>query len=108
MAEETSLDSLGPRGPNIISVEALNDTMFSVEGSNFVSGFQAVVEDGVGQKLEGVTVSDRTGTAFTLTLPHATPGLCTLVLTNPDGHTSSQRFSTPGTTASNEKLRAEL
>ena len=100
-------NSLGALGPNIISVESISDTIFSVQGANFVTGFTAIVQDGVDQIVEGTTVSQPTGTAFTLTLPYATPGTCTLIVTNPDRRTSTQRFATPGTQASNEKLRAD-
>ncbi len=100
-------NSLGALGPNIISVESLSDTVFSVQGTNFVTGFTALVEDGVNQAVEGAAISQPTGTAFTLTLPYATPGTCTLIVTNPDRRTSNQRFATPGTRASNERLRAD-
>ncbi len=100
-------NSLGALGPNIISVESISDTAFSVQGANFVTGFTVTVQDGVDQIIEGATISEPTGTAFTLTLPYGTPGACTLIVTNPDRRTSTQRFATPGTRASNEKLRAD-
>ena len=98
-------NSLGPLGPNIISIEPVTDTRYSVQGHNFVTGFRVEVQDGVGQRVEGVTVSSPQTTAFTLTLPFATPGPYTLVVINPDGRTSTLQFSTPGTSASNSTLR---
>ena len=100
-------NSLGALGPNILSVESGSDTEFSVQGSNFVTGFTVIVQDGVDQVVEGISLSQLTATAFTLTLPYATPGTCTLTVTNPDRRTSTQRFATPGTQDSNEKLRAD-
>lgn len=99
-------NSLGPLGPNVISIEAVGDTEYSVQGHNFVEGFRVEVQDGVGQKVEGVTVSRAQGTAFTLSLPFATPGPYTLIVVNPDGRTSTLPFATPGTSASNTQLRA--
>lgn len=100
-------NSLGPLGPNIISIEPVSDTVYSVQGHNFVHGFTTIVQDGVGQTIEGATLRDVSGTAFTLTLPYATTGPWTLVVANPDGHTSTVQFSTPGTGASNAALRAD-
>ncbi len=100
-------NSLGPMGPNVISVESISDTVYSVEGSNFATGFQVAVQDGVGQVMEGVTVGEPSGTKFRLMLPNEDLGPCTLVVTNPDGRTSAVRFDTPGTSASNDRLRAD-
>jgi hypothetical protein len=99
-------NSLGPLGPNILSVEAVSDLVYSVQGNNFVTGFRAEVRNGVGFIVEGTAVSEPTGTAFTLTLPYATPGPYTLAVVNPDGRTSTLQFDTPGTSASNSVLRA--
>ncbi len=99
--------SLGPRGPHVISVESVSDTVYSVGGHDFVTGFHVEVRDGVAQIVEGVTVSQPTGTAFTLTLPYSTPGPYTLTVTNPDGRSSTQSFATPGTSSSNDVLRAD-
>ena len=99
-------NSLGPMGPNIISIEQVTDTVYSVQGHNFVTGFRLEVKDGTGQTLNGATISEPQATAFTLTLPQSTPGPYTLVVINPDGRTSTQSFSTPGTSASNDALRA--
>ena len=99
-------NSLGPLGPNILSIEAVGEREYSVEGHNFVAGFRAEVRDGVGQTVEGVTLSGPTGTAFTLTLPYTTPGPYTVVVINPDGRTSTALFETPGTSRSNRGLRA--
>ena len=99
-------NSLGPLGPNIVSVESISDTVYSVEGHNFVSGFRVEVRDGVGQSLQGVTRDAGSATAFMMTLPYATPGPYTLVVINPDGRTSTEPFATPGTSASNTELRA--
>lgn len=100
-------NSLGPLGPNIISVEPVSATVYSVQGHNFATGFHVMVRDGVGQAIDGVTTSDVSATAFRLTLPYQTPGPCALVVANPDGRTSTVQFATPGTSASNEALRAE-
>lgn len=100
-------NSLGPLGPNIISIESFTDTDYSVQGQNFVTGFRVEVHDGVGQRVEGVTVSSAQGSAFTLTLPFVTPGPYTLVVINPDERTSTLQFATPGTSASNSALRAD-
>lgn len=100
-------NSLGPMGPNIISVESISDTVYSVEGHNFVTGFRIEIKDGVGQSIDGVTVSETKSSAFLLTLPYSTPGAYTLVVINPDGRTSTQSFATPGTDVSNDKLRAD-
>lgn len=99
-------NSLGPLGPNVISVQPVSDTVYSVQGNNFVTGFRIEVKDGVGQPVEGVTISDAQATAFTLTLPYATPGPYTLVVINPDGRTSTHQVATPGTDSSNSGLRA--
>lgn len=100
-------NSLGPMGPNILSIEPVTDTEYSVQGRNFVSGFHVEVRDGVGQRVDGVTLAGQTGNAFTLTLPGALTGPYTLVVINPDGRTSTGEFPTPGTTASNRVLRAD-
>lgn len=100
-------NSLGPLGPNILSVEGISDTVYSVEGHGFLSGFRVEVRDGVGQSLQGVTLAEVSGTRFTLTLPYATPGPCALVVINPDGRTSTEQFATPGTSASNVTLRID-
>ncbi|MGI4831020.1 MAG: hypothetical protein ACRYFU_22945 [Janthinobacterium lividum] len=100
-------NSLGPLGPNILNVESVSDTVYSVQGHNFVTGFQTVVRDGVGETFEGAIVTEPTATKFTLTLPFATSGPCTLVVTNPDGRSSTVEFSTPGTSGSNQALRAD-
>lgn len=99
-------DSLGPMGPNVISVESMSDTVYSVQGNNFTTGFHVEVKNGVDQIVEGVTTSQASGTAFTLTLPYVTPGPYTLVVLNPDGRTSTKQVSTPGTSSSNDVLRA--
>lgn len=99
-------NSLGPSGPNVISIEAVNDTEYSVQGHNFVSGFRVQVQDGIAQEVQGVLLSRVTSTAFTLTLPYSTPGPYKLSVINPDGRTSTQNFATPGTSASNSSLRA--
>lgn len=100
-------NSLGPLGPNIISVEAITDTVYSVEGDNFMQGFRAVVQNGTGQDVQGVRLSDVKPTAFTITLPNVLTGPYSLMVVNPDGRTSTVRFATPGTDASNEALRAD-
>ena len=100
-------NSLGPLGPNIVSVEPVSDTVYSVKGHNFTSGFRVEVRDGVGQPLQGITLETPSEAAFTLTLPYATPGPYTLVVINPDGRTSSEQFATPGTSSSNTKLRVD-
>ena len=94
-------------GRNILSVESVSDTVYSVEGHNFVAGFRVEVRDGVGRVLEGVTVAAPSGTAFRLTLPYATPGPYTVLVVNPDGRTSTAQFATPGTSASNTTLRID-
>ncbi len=99
-------NSLGPLGPNILSVEQVTDTVYSVQGHNFVTGFQVEVQDGTGQTVDGVTISQPQATAFTLTLPYSTPGAYALVVVNPDGRSSTQSFQTPGTSASNDALRS--
>ncbi len=99
--------SLGPLGPNVISVEPVSATVYSVEGDNFAQGFTVAVQNGVGQNVEGVTVGSAKPTAFTLTLPNVTTGPYTLSVTNPDGRLSTVRFATPGTDASNQTLRAD-
>lgn len=98
-------NSLGPLGPNIISIEPVSETEYSVQGQNFVTGFEIAVRNGVEQRIEGATVTARSGNAFTLTLPFATTGPWTLTVANPDGRTSTERFATPGTTVSNAGLR---
>ncbi len=100
-------NSLGPLGPNIVSVEAVSETVYSVEGHHFASGFRVEVRDGVGQPIQGVTLEAPHEAAFTLTLPYATPGPYTLMVINPDGRTSTEQFATPGTSASNTKLRVD-
>ncbi len=100
-------NSLGSLGPNVISVESVNETVYSVQGDNFVTGFHVEVRDGVAQIMEGVTILQPTSASFTLTLPYSTPGPYTLQVTNPDGRTSSRGFATPGTSASNDALRAD-
>lgn len=99
-------NSLGPLGPNILSVEAVSELVYSVQGHNFSSGFRADVKNGVGFIVEGTSVSEATGSSFTLTLPYATPGPYTLVVVNSDGRSSTLSFDTPGTSASNSVLRA--
>jgi hypothetical protein len=100
-------NTLGPLGPNILSVEPVSDTVYSVQGHNFTTGFHIEVRDGVNAIVEGATLSGQTGTTFTLTLPYVTPGPYTLVVINPDGRTSTAQFATPGTTASNQGLRVD-
>ncbi len=100
-------NSLGPLGPNVISIEPVSDTVYSVQGDNFQTGVRVEVRDGVGQAVAGATLSDVHGTSFTLTLPNVTVGPYALVVINPDGGTSTAMFATPGTSASNEKLRAD-
>lgn len=100
-------NSLGPLGPNVISVEQVSDLVYSVEGHNFEEGFTIQVQDAVGQVIQGAATSQATATAFTLTLPYATPGPYTVVVINPDGRTSTKQFATPGTSASNDALRAD-
>ena len=102
MVDESSLGSMGP---NLLSVEAVSDTVYSVEGHNFVAGFRVEVRDGVGQAVQGVSLAAPSATAFTLTLPYTTPGPYTVVVINPDGRTSTEQFRTPGTSASNAALR---
>ena len=99
-------NSLGPLGPNVVSVEMVSDTVYSVQGHHFVAGFQVEVKDAVGREVPGVAVTEPSGTAFTLRLPYATPGPYTLVVVNPDGRTSTEMFTTPGTDISNQVLRA--
>ena len=103
MADE---NSLGPLGPNVVSVEPVSDLVYSVQGDNFVAGYRVEVRDGVGQTVESVRVSEAAGTSFTLHLPFATTGPYTLVVINPDQRTSTAMMATPGTSASNQKLRA--
>jgi hypothetical protein len=98
-------NSLGPLSPNVLSVESVSETVYSVQGHGFVTGFKVIVQDGTGQEMEGVTVSAPTGNTFTLTLPFSTPGPYTLVVVNPDGYTSTMPFVTPGTSTSNSVLR---
>lgn len=104
MADE---NSLGPLGPNVISVESVTDLVYSVEGNNFAAGYRVEVRDGLGQKIDGVSTTEATGTAFLLTLPYATPGPYTLLVINPDDRTSTMLFATPGTNASNAALRVD-
>ncbi|HLI77463.1 MAG TPA: hypothetical protein VKV02_11000 [Acidobacteriaceae bacterium] len=100
-------NSLGPLGPNIISIESVSDLIYSVRGNGFGSGIRVEVRNAVGQQVDGVSLRDASGTAFTLTLPFATPGPYTLVVINPDGRTSTAQFATPGTSGSNDALRAD-
>lgn len=100
-------NSLGPLGPNILSVEPVSDTVYSVQGNNFATGFHVEVRDGVNVIMEGVSLTGQGATAFTLNLPYATPGPYTLTVINPDGRTSITQFATPGTTVSNQGLRIE-
>lgn len=99
-------NNLGPMGPNVISIEPVSELVYSVEGHNFATGFHIEVKDGVGQIVEGATVSKPGATTFTLSLPFATPGPFTLTVINPDARTSTKSFSTPGTSESNSKMRA--
>lgn len=100
-------NSLGPQGPNVLSVEAMSPTAYSVRGDNFAPEFRVEVRDAVGQPVEGAQTADVTATDFTLTLPYVTTGPYTLVVINPDRRTSTLQFATPGTTPSNERLRAD-
>lgn len=100
-------NSLGPLGPNVVSVEAVTDVQYSVEGHNFVPGFRVEVRDAVGQTVAGVTISEVSGSAFSVILPYTTPGPYTLVVINPDSRTSTAMFAMPGTSDSNAALRAD-
>jgi hypothetical protein len=104
MADENTLGSLGP---NILSIEAVSDTVYSVQGHGFTTGFHVEVRDGVNAIVEGVAPAEQSGTAFTFTLPYVTPGPYTLLVINPDGRTSSAQFATPGTSSSNQGLRID-
>ena len=78
-----------------------------MQGHGFVPGLRVEVRDGVGQSVQGATLADTSPTAFKVTLPYATPGPYTLLAINPDGRTSTASITTPGTSASNQALRAD-